>query len=237
MLFRSANLDFVERIFGNAGDPHLPANDAALDPAHWTGHTGGVILAPHLNGLTKRELGLPPWAEATARQRRDGMCWKDATEKYNNGNAFKITCRTTAGVVITLIADNYYGYCKKEVKTQISYAANLLGNVEEEHAGGAIAFASYSLGPSFDAATLTGQDRTIEDVVRDDPTCMYLQPGGYGVDQRYPNVIYIPHNAKASIERQQIWWDHRGREVAIPLMPGRHYLTPLGYKKIGRAHV
>jgi hypothetical protein len=26
-----ANLDFIERIFGNAGDPHLPENDAALD--------------------------------------------------------------------------------------------------------------------------------------------------------------------------------------------------------------
>ena len=35
------------------------------------------------------------------------------------------------------------------MKTQISYAANLLGNVEEEHAGGAIAFPSYSLGDEF----------------------------------------------------------------------------------------
>ena len=72
-----SNLDFVESIFGNAGDPLLPDNDAALDVEHWTGHTGCVILAPHLIELTK-----------------------------------------------------------KEVKTQISYAANLLGNVEEEHAGG-----------------------------------------------------------------------------------------------------
>ena len=27
-----ANLDFIESIFGNAGDPHLPENDAGLDP-------------------------------------------------------------------------------------------------------------------------------------------------------------------------------------------------------------
>ena len=40
------NLDFVESIFGNAGDPNLPDNDAALDTEHWTGHTGCVILAP-----------------------------------------------------------------------------------------------------------------------------------------------------------------------------------------------
>ena len=55
----SRNLDFVERIFGNAGDPYLPENDAALDVEHWTGHTGCVILAPHLTRLTKKDLGLP----------------------------------------------------------------------------------------------------------------------------------------------------------------------------------
>ena len=35
-----SNLDFVESIFGNAGDPNLAQNDAALDTEHWTGHTG-----------------------------------------------------------------------------------------------------------------------------------------------------------------------------------------------------
>ncbi len=37
----------------------LPENDAALDALHWTGHTGCVILAPHLVGIRKKELGLP----------------------------------------------------------------------------------------------------------------------------------------------------------------------------------
>jgi len=37
-----SNLDFVECIFGNAGDPDLPENDAALDPMHWSGHTGAA---------------------------------------------------------------------------------------------------------------------------------------------------------------------------------------------------
>ena len=115
-----SNLDFVESIFGNAGDPYLPENDAGLDVEHWTGHTGCVILAPHLTQLTKKELGLPHWDEATERQRRDGMCWRDPDERYNDGGAFKLTCRSAAGVIVTLIADNYFGYCKKEVKTQIS---------------------------------------------------------------------------------------------------------------------
>src|SRR3984885_11271104 len=122
-----SNLDFVESIFGNAGDPHLPENDAALDVAHWTGHTGCVILAPHLVGMGKAALGLPREADATPRQKRDGMCWRDPDEPYNGGNAFKICCRDRRGVMVTIIADNYYGYCKKEVKTQISFSANLFG--------------------------------------------------------------------------------------------------------------
>ena len=78
-------------IFGNAGDPFLPENDAGLDVEHWTGHTGCVILAPHLIQVTKKALGLPHWDKATERQRRDGMCWKDESECYNDGGAFKIT--------------------------------------------------------------------------------------------------------------------------------------------------
>ena len=70
-----SNLDFVESIFGNGGDPYLPENDAGLDALHWTGHTGCVVLAPHLVGLRKKALGLPHASEASERQRRDGMCW------------------------------------------------------------------------------------------------------------------------------------------------------------------
>jgi hypothetical protein len=72
-----SNLDFVEGIFGNAGDPYLPENDAALDAMHWTGHTGCVIVAPHLAGMKKKDVGLPHEKDATERQRRDGMCWRD----------------------------------------------------------------------------------------------------------------------------------------------------------------
>ena len=71
-----ANLDFVEGIFGNGGDPYLPENDASLAPETWTGHTGCVILAPHLTRLTKKELGLPHVSQATDRQKRDGVCWE-----------------------------------------------------------------------------------------------------------------------------------------------------------------
>ena len=160
------NLDFVESIFGNGGDPFIADNDAGLDPAHWSGHTGCVILAPHLIGTTKKELGLPNIADATARQKRDGMCWEKEDELYNDGSAFKITCRDTSGQIVTAIADNYFGYCKKEVKTQISFAANLHGMAEEEHAGGTLAFTAYDLGEDFQLSQHYPEvDQTFEGVV------------------------------------------------------------------------
>ena len=85
-------------------------------------------------------------SRATERQRRQGCAGATEDEPYNGGRPFKITCRAAAGVMVTILADNYFGYCKKEVKTQIGYGANLFGLAEEEHAGGALAFASFNLG-------------------------------------------------------------------------------------------
>ncbi len=231
-----SNLDFVESIFGNAGDPHRPENDAGLDAEHWTGHTGCVVLAPHLTRLTKRAVGLPEWAHATARQRRDGMCWRDPAECYNDGQAFKVTCRDARGVIVTLIADNYYGYCKKEVKTQISYAANLFGDVEEEHAGGALAFARYNLGLSFDATDFYASERSVADLARQDPDTIELRPEGHGVDRHCPHLVYIPPDARADLTRVQLWWKHGGREQTIPLRPGTTYMTPSGYNVQAEKH-
>lgn len=225
-----SNLDFVESIFGNAGDPSLPQNDSALDVEHWTGHTGCVILAPHLTKLTKKSLGLPPRAQATARQAKDGMCWDREDELYNGGNAFKVTCRTQDGVIVTIIADNYYGYCKKEVKTQISYAANLMGNVEEEHAGGALVFASFNLGEQFQFNSRRYNGRTIEDVFRDFPDRINVHEQGYGTDRHFPQVFYIPDNARADLREQNISWTHGGETCSIPLLPGQVYVAPSGYK-------
>ena len=225
-----SNLDFVESIFGNGGDPFLPANDAGLDTDHWTGHTGCVILAPHLTQLTKKQLHLPHVDQATERQRRDGMCWATDDERYNNGGAFKLTCRTAAGVVVTLLADNYYGYCKKEVKTQISYAANLLGNAEEEHAGGAIAFASLSLGEQTRSNSVAVNGRTFADVVREYGDGMDVQPEGYAIDRTYPDLIYMPEDAEATISSGRVRWRKDGVEQSIPLRPGKTYMTPSGFK-------
>jgi len=227
-----SNLDFVEAIFGNAGDPLLPENDAALDSEHWTGHTGCVILAPHLTKVTKKFVGLPPFDQATARQRRDGMCWKTEDELYNGGHAFKLTCRDETGVIITIIADNYFGYCKKEVKTQLSYAANLFGLAEEEHAGGALVFASYDLGEEFNGDVISKRSsHSFVEMVSRFGGIMDLKPEGYAVDKKFPEIVYVPAAAKFDLQRQKIFWTNPATgEHSLRLSPEKTYVRPSGYK-------
>ncbi len=226
-----SNLDFVESIFGNAGNPALPDNDAALDIKHWSGHTGCVILAPHLVNFTKQELGLPHWNEATERQRRDEMCWQTEDELYNGGQAFKLTARTDQGVIITLIADNYFGYCKKEVKTQITYAANLYGLAEEEHAGGALAFCRRNHGEEYGIGSPTRQSGyDFQNVAMQFGDVIDVLSEGYGIDKRYPQLIYVPQDLRMDLNAQTITW-FKGRDKhSIRLQPGFVYMQPNGYK-------
>src|SRR5579872_1269920 len=220
-----SNLDFVETIFGNAGDPFLPENDAGLDVEHWTGHTGCIVLAPHLVKATKKSLGLPHWEQATARQRRDGMCWKEDEELYNNGLAFKATARDERGVIVTVIADNYYGYCKKEVKTQISYAANLFGLCEEEHAGGALVYASYDLGEEFYGDKhVRHHGHSFEEVAALYGPTMELQPEGYGIDRRFPEIFYVPRDVRFDLQKQTVSWKTPGGERSIKLLADKIYV-------------
>jgi hypothetical protein len=226
-----SNLDFVESIFGNGGDPFIAENDAGLDPEHWSGHSGCVILAPHLIGTTKKELGLPNIADATERQKRDGMCWEKEDELYNEGGAFKITCRDASGRVVTAIADNYFGYCKKEVKTQISFAANLHGLAEEEHAGGALAFTGYDLGEDFQLSQYYREvDQTFDGIVARYIDLIDVQPTGYAIDKKFKNIIYIPEDARIELNSQKITWSQSGKEQTIKLLPNTTYVLPSGYK-------
>jgi phosphoenolpyruvate carboxykinase (diphosphate) len=225
------NLDFVESIFGNAGNPHLAENDAALDVEHWTGHTGCVILAPHLVSVTKISLGLPNWKDATERQRRDGLCWKEQDELYNDGNAFKLTCRDERGVMVTLIADNYFGYCKKEVKTQISFAANLYGLCEEEHAGGALVFPSYDLGVEFSgSAHVKGRGYHYNEMLGLLGSSVDPHPEGYAIDRKFADVIYISEKAHFDLYKQKVSWPFENESRSIRLLPGKIYVRPSGYK-------
>jgi hypothetical protein len=228
----AANLDFIESIFGNAGDPYVAENDAALDPLHWTGTTGCIILATHLAGaFTKKELGLPRWEEATERQRRDGMAWKEPGEPYNDGKPFKLCARDDRGVIVSVIADNYFGYSKKEVKAQISYSANLVGQVEEEHAGGALIFPSFNLGTLFVPDTnLMARGHSLKGVVEIMGDRIGLKPEGYAVDLSFPQVVYLPEDASISLEDQCARWTHMGVERSLRVLPDKVYVHPTGYR-------
>lgn len=226
-----SNLDFVESIFGNAGNPFLPDNDAGLDVDHWTGHSGCVILAPHVLGMTKRALGLPPAEQATPRQIADGMYWSDPEELYNNGKPFKITARDDSGVIVTLITDNYFGYCKKEVKTQISFAANLFGLAEEEHAGGALTFPRHNHGEEFGADNRARKTHhSFTEVQARYGDIMDLKPEGYGVDKRFPELIYVPETVQIDLNRQLLTWRNEGIKRSLSLQPRFTYMLPNGYK-------
>jgi hypothetical protein len=225
-----ANLDFVEGIFGNGGDPYLPENDASLAPETWTGHTGCVILAPHLTRVTKKELGLPHVTDATERQRRDGVCWDQGDELYNGGRAFKICARDERGVIVTVIADNYFGYCKKEVKTQISYSANLFGNAEEEHAGGALVFSSYNLGEEF--VDNFGADlSSVAEVLARDPQRFEPATEGHALDRLHSHILLVPGGARYSLRTMKVSWARDdGSTAEIPLRAGTSYVSPSGYR-------
>jgi len=226
-----SNLDFIESVFGNMGDPSFHSNDSGLDVDHWSGHTGYILLAPHLAKIRKIDLGLPHYDRASERQRRDGMCYQAESELYNDGNAFKLTCRDKSGVAVTLIADNYFGYSKKEIKTQIGFAANLFGNVEEEHAGGTIAYPQRNLGVHYNAM----EDNSLEGYCFDEVVVKYgdlmdLQEDHYGIDKQNRQVFYLPENIKIDLYKNEITWKYKDRVCQLKLLPDYFYVLPNGEK-------
>lgn len=227
-----SNLDFIESIFGNAGDPELAENDPHLDIDHWSGQTGCLILCPHITQTKKVDLGLPHFDNATPRQRQDGMCYKNQDELYNDGKPFKLTCRDTSGVVITLIADNYFGYSKKEIKTQISFAANLHGLCEEEHAGGALVFPRRGLQGTFIgerfAKKFTGL-MTFEQMRHKYQDFIDFKDSGYGIDKNYPDIIYIFDNTFIDIYKGVVQWTYQGVNQSLKVSPEHHYVYPSGH--------
>lgn len=220
-----SNLDFVEGIFGNSGDPLLPVNDSALAPSGWTGHSGCIILAPHLSLIRKVDLGLPHVDQATDRQRRDGMCWSDESELYNEGKPFKLCARDESGVILTIVADNYFGYCKKEVKTQISYSANLFGLAEEEHSGGARAYISHNEGQEYATPVC---DQTVSDVVMANPDHFEMLSDGQARVLDIDDVVLVPGGTKFSLRDGTVSWDNG--DHSIRMRADTEYISPAGYR-------
>ncbi|GIQ80348.1 hypothetical protein KIPB_001128 [Kipferlia bialata] len=226
-------LDFIEHVFGNGGDPWLPENDLMLDPIHFAGTTGCIIFAPHLRKITKVQAGLPKYEDALPAQQRSGMCYKDESELYHNGSPFKLVYRE-GGSIITIIADTYLGYAKKECKGMLSYAANRLGFCEEEHAGGAIVESSHMLGQNFYA------DSRIRRITKPfsntkamlGPIIDYDEKLGCCFDKKYGKAIcYTPETLRMSIENRSANWVHpvTGELVETKLRANTCYMMPNGY--------
>ena len=136
-----------------------------------------------------------------------------------------------------LLADNYFGYCKKEIKTQISYAANLFGLAEEEHAGGALAFRRFNHGDEFGVGSLTrepGYD--FDEMAYHYGAIMDIQPEGYAIDKRFAEIIYVPQDLRMNLNTQKITWVKNGQSHTIRLQPGKIYIQPNGYKIEMRKH-
>ena len=229
-----SNLDFVESIFGNAGDPYLPENDAGSTWTAGPAHSGCVILAPHLVRLRKKDLGLPHVARPRPTPARERHVLGGRGRALQRRPALQDHLpRGIEGVMVTLIADNYFGYCKKEVKTQISYAANLFGLAEEEHAGGALAFPTLQPGRPVPARAGAGRERG-------PPLRRGARPagrqrststrGGYAIDTLCPEIHYMPEDMRDRPPPPGHDVEDQGRRAALKLLPGHIYIHPSGYK-------
>ncbi len=159
------------------------------------------------------------------------MCWKTPDDLYNEGQAFKVTCRDERGVIVTVIADNYFGYCKKEVKTQISYAANLYGLCEEEHSGGAMAYASYDLGEEFSLdPAFSRSTNTFDQIIRENGGLFELKPEGYAINKEHPSIFLVPESSKFDLQDSSVTWEKSGKKRKINLLPHNIYMMPSGYR-------
>ena len=201
-----SNLDFVESIFGNAGDPYLPENDAALDVMHWTGHTGCVILAPHLVGMKKKDLGLPHAKRGhRAPDAATGCAGADAEELYNNGGAFKVSLPRPA----RRDGHHHRGQLLRLLQERSEDADQLRGQPVRAVRGGARRAApslspTYVLGQEFHAGRtrqpeksgVHGCDAAAGDLVR-------AKPEGYAMDRRYPDIFYVPEDSVFDVLRRE----------------------------------
>ncbi|KAL0227622.1 hypothetical protein RCL1_003766 [Eukaryota sp. TZLM3-RCL] len=198
-------LDFLDCVFGSAGDPFMPLIDAGIDET-WSGHTGMIFAAPHVRTLKKKDIGLPHWDEATEKQRQDKMCWKNEDELYHDGQAFNLWFRTKHGHAVILVTDSYFGYYKKTVKALLSFASNLSFS-EEEHAGGCLAFSSYNLGTWFKLSQSQAQGMTLEDVAAVLGDSVIMTNQGYALDKRFPDVVYVHGEAEFSVPKLTITFE------------------------------
>ena len=110
---------------------------------------------------------------------------------------------------------------------------NLLGLVEEEHAGGAIAYPRGIMSENVFGKVLSekmGNAFTFEDVKKLLKERITVMPEGYAVDNKYNNIIYIHEFADIDISNNSVSWSKDGKVHSLKLSPDKHYVHPSGNK-------
>src|SRR5439155_5359963 len=59
---------------------------------------------------------------------------------------------------------------------------------------------------------------------------MNAQPGGYAIDKKHPNIIYVPEDAHFDLHKQTVSWSSPHGLETIILSPNKTYVRPSGYK-------
>ena len=190
-----------------------------------------MILAPHLVGLTKKELGLPHVDEATERQRRDGMCWKNEDEIYNDGERLQDHLPRPA----RRDGDDHRRQLLRLLQEGSQNADQLRrepvrARAKRSMPAGRIAFPAYVLGQDFYA------DRTVhaEDRPRSTTRCSCsatassCKPEGYAVDRRYPDILYVPENAEFNVRDGRRPLDADGKTHEHHAARRRHLCPAVG---------
>jgi hypothetical protein len=226
------NLDFVESIFGNGGDPHLPENDSALDTDGWTGHTGGVLLAPHLINLTKKALGLPPLRRRPIAKSGTGCSGPTPTSCTTTGRPLKSRPGTLGASCSRSSPTTTSAIAKRKSKPRSVSRPTLYGWAEEEHAGGAVAFASYDLGGRFqqEPRIVPQNGVTFAEMAAMYGALMDVKPEGHAIDREYPDVWYVPEDALFDLHAKTVTWVANGEFQSQRLLARNIYILPNGYK-------
>ena len=229
-----SNLDFVESIFGNAGDPVLPENDARLDVDHWTGHTGCVILAPHLVTLTKDELGLPhvrPGHRAPAPRR----------------HVLEIPRRTLQrrpGLQdhLPLLTRRHRHHHRRQLLRLLQEGGedpDQLRRQPDRPGRGGTRRRRHRLPQLQPGHRVPSQPRSHWPPLHRDPSPISPASGPRSwmparkatpSTAASPRLIYIPADASIDLHRGTIDWQQDGAARSIPLRADRIYMTPAGQR-------
>src|SRR5208282_2035481 len=100
-----------------------------------------------------------------------------------------------------------------------------------EHAGGALVYPSYDLGEEFYTVKhVHYRGHSFEEVLSLAGEAMELQPEGYAIEQRHPDIIYVPRDVHFDLRKQTITWPGDLGQMTIKLLAGKTYIRPSGYR-------